>query len=198
MRAVAKLSLVLVMGLILAASWACAPTGAVVNLDYKKYQPSVAENQVYKGKKVALLAFTNRAGETRMRYYFRTGSNEEFAYKTDELVESYVWYCYLNAFRKVGMEVLEDVQQQSVPDFHLTINNLSENYFEYTVKFQLGKYIFIKKYSVQVDPITAPIAEADRLEKGAYALMDNSIKTVLNDSEFQKAFTEFPKLNESP
>lgn len=198
MRAATKLSLVLAIGFILVASWACGPTGAIVRLDYKKFEPSVADNQLYKGKKVALLMFANRDKDTQKYYYFRTGSNEQFAYETDEWLESYVWYCYLKAFRKAGMVVLENVQQPSVPDFQLTINRLSENYFEYTVNYRYGRYLFMKTYSVQVDPLTAPIGEANKLEKAAYAMMNKSINAVLNDPEFQKAFIEFEKFNKSP
>jgi len=184
MGATVKLGFIAILVFMVAALSGCPPTGPVVKLDYNKYDPSVSQNQVFKGKKVALLAFTNRAGETSMFYYFRPGG--DLAYDTNELVESYVWYCFRNAFRKAGMQVLEDVQQKSVPDFHLTITRLDEGNFEFVVNFTKDNFSLMKKkYAVQADQVRGGADDPAALEKNAYLLINKAISAVLEDPEFQ-------------
>lgn len=127
-----KSLLFLCLSLILAALWACPQGWTIISLNSDKYEPSFSGNPVFQGKKINLLSFTNSSEETHPFYYYKEG--EKLAYSTDGIVESYVWRCYLKAFRKAGFEVFEDVQQKSVPDFDLIITYLAENKFQYVVK----------------------------------------------------------------
>ncbi len=165
----------------------CPGPKAYVQLNQYKYIPSfsAAGYPGYKGANLNLLNFTNTAMNTNIFHYYSLDRN--VYYETPQLLSSYLWYMFRDAFNQVGIRVHENVRSlPTVPDFHLIMLSMTDRAFEFRVNMTKdGISILQKIYTINMpetntfDPVV--------LEKNAYAMIDKSVQTVLKDPDFLKA-----------
>lgn len=165
----------------------CPGPKAYVQLNQYKYIPSVSEAKYpgFKGANLNLLNFTNTAMNTNIFHYYSPDRN--VYYETPQLLSSYLWYMFRDAFSQVGIRVHENVRSMpTVPDFHLIMLSMSDRTFEFRVNMTKdGAPILQKIYTVNMpEPNSYDPAV---LEKRAYAMIDKSVEKVLKDPDFLKA-----------
>jgi hypothetical protein len=158
-----------------------------VQLNQYKYIPSfsAANYPAYKGANVNLLNFTNTAMNTNIFHYYSPDRN--VYYETPQLLSSYLWYTFRDAFNHVGIRVHENVRTIStVPEFHLIMLSMTDRSFEFRVNMTRdGASILQKIYTVKMAETNS--YDPAVLEKNAYAMIDKSVAAVLNDPEFLRA-----------
>lgn len=164
---------------------ACGPE-TLVQLSQTKYKPSfsTANFSDYKGCRINLVSFTNDAQNTNIWHYYNP--DRTIYYEVQQAVHSYLWYTFRDAFRYAGIGVYEDSPHDGIHDFQLTMLSLNDQFFDFRVKLlKDGFMIMNKDFSVKMDSVKSKDASA--LEKNAYALIDKSVITILNDPEFHNA-----------
>lgn len=166
---------------------ACSSPKAFVQLNQYKYIPAASASSYpgYKGTQLNLLNFTNTALNTNIFHYYSPDRN--VYYETPQLLNSFLWYTFKDAFSQVGIRVYDNVRTiPTVPEFHLIMLSMTDRTFEFRVNLTKdGAAVFQKIYTVNMKDTNSydPVV----LEKNAYAMIDKSVDTVLKDPEFLKA-----------
>ncbi len=165
----------------------CVNPKAYVQLNQYKYIPSFspANYPALKGAQVNLLNFTNTAMNTNIFHYYSPDRN--VYYETPQLLSSYLWYTFRDAFNQAGIRIHENVRTMpAIADFHLIMLSMTDRSFEFRVNMTRdGVTILQKIYTVNMADTNS--LDPAVLEKNAYAMIDKSVKTVLNDPDFVKA-----------
>ncbi len=165
----------------------CPGPRAYVQLNQYKYIPSLtaANYPALKGAQLNLLNFTNTAMNTNIFHYY--SPDRSVYYETPQLLSSYLWYTFRDAFSQAGIRVFENVRTMTgVADFHLIMLSMSDRTFEFRVNMTRdGITIMQKIYTVNM--ADANSIDPYVLEKNAYAMIDKSVETVLKDHDFLKA-----------
>jgi len=144
----------------------------------------------YKGKRVYLMNFDNRAWNTTTFHYF--SPDRAFAYTGDSLIHNYFWYAFEKAFIRLGVSVAnQDQPDLKAPAMWLTLKSVTDDRYEVEVKIKKrGGVVFSKIYVIFGDPLREADRNRENLEKRAYSMTNRLIQTIFVDPEFKKAFFE--------
>jgi len=166
----------------------CAGVG--VNVPLNNYKPMFTDDySVYKGKRVYLMNFDNQANDTTMWAY--SSPDKKFSYSDNNLLQSYYWYAFENAFAKLGMLVSKiDNPDVTAPAMWVTLLSITDvNYNVSVTVQQRGVTAFTEKYTIPEPPLAEKDRNPTALEERAYKMMNKLISTILKDPGFQKALT---------
>jgi hypothetical protein len=159
---------------------------------------------VYKGKRVYLINFNNKATDTSIWYYYSL--DKKFSYSkpldfypkdrkwgvTDnDANHNHFWYAFRDAFTRAGMLVSdEDKPDITAPVMWVTLLSITDVNYHVMVTVEKSGGTVTKDYNIQ-EP---PLAEKDRnpavLEERAYKMTNKLISTILEDPAFQKHLAE--------
>jgi hypothetical protein len=160
---------------------------ALVQITQSKYKPSFPLSNLseYKGVQINMVSFTNNADNTHMFYYY--DPDRDIHYQCFQMLQSYLWYTFRDAFRYAGFGVYEAIPSgPNIMDFDLVMLDLTDKAFIFKIRVLKGGFLlFQKDYTVRMAPVNSydPVI----LEKNAYAMIDKSVVTILQDREFLKA-----------
>ncbi|MEN6468745.1 MAG: hypothetical protein ABFD45_07325 [Smithella sp.] len=183
----------------------CA-SSTVIMINQEKYSPSFSPGDFsrYRGKKLFLSDFFNRAKNTKTYHYY--SPDKQLAYEGNATLENFYWHCFQKSFRHIGVHLVDtpyDKSQpyahdwwgkvpnradsqasHSVPEFQFIFLSMTDQEFKFKVLvLKGGESKFDKEYTVNV-----PVATTDdvaELEKRAYKLVELAFTTILNDPDFQ-------------
>jgi hypothetical protein len=165
--------------------------GCYVKVPLSHFDPVfTGDYSAYKGKRVFLMNFSNRAQNTGIHEYY--SGNRKFVYSSGDHLGNYFWYAFRDAFTKLGMVVSDmDAPDLTAPGMWLALLSITDVKYDVNLTVQKkDKTVFINRYTIY-DP---PFAEKDRnpavLEQRAYRMMNRLIETILKDPGFQKVLTE--------
>jgi len=168
---------------------ACSPGLYGTKIELKSYSPALKANlSDYKGKKICLMNFDNRAQNTSVWYYY--SPDMRFTYGGDSLIHNYFWYSFQNALVNIGMDVSSTANANPLaPAMWMSLKFITEDRFE--VQVNLLKHsapIFIKIYVIDGERLPEEKRTPEILEKRAYDMTNRLIETVLTDPEFKNAY----------
>lgn len=173
----------------LAALLAACGFHRTVAINAARYNPqfSTSELSDYKCRQINLISFINSSEKTDVFSYYSTGMKTAYTSQQAHL-GSYFRSCFRDGFRRAGMRVLEDEAfPANIPEFQLTVTELSDMRFEFRVTVTRdGHTVLQKLYAVDMKPYDE--ATPAMLEKRAYTMVDMAITTVLMDPEFKKVW----------
>jgi hypothetical protein len=167
---------------------ACStPPRAYVQLNQYKYIPSFSASGYpgYKGAQLNLLNFTNTAMNTNIFHYY--SPDRSVYYESQQLLSSYLWYTFKDAFNYAGIRVFDNVRTMpGVPDFHLIMLSMNDRSFEFRVNITKDGITTLQRiYTVTMPGYDSYDVAA--LEKNAYSMIDKAVVAVLSDPGFLKA-----------
>ncbi len=143
----------------------------------------------YKGKRVYLMNFENKARDTTVWYYF--SPDKQYAYSGNSLIHNYFWYSFEKALISLGMWVSNmDKPDPYAPAVWMTLKSVTDAKFEVEVKMQKFVYgvFFTKIYKATGEDIKQEERTAENMEKRAYRMTSKLFETILTDPEFKKAY----------
>jgi hypothetical protein len=158
-----------------------------VALDQNRYMPSFDPRayERYRGLRVYMPSFTSRAENTGMNYYY--GAGQSALYTGYPTLESYAWYCFEKALKRVGLQVFDHEAVPGMGEMRVTILSLSAGEFVFAVELYRAGLI---KLSHQEFRVVLPPAPGGRdpgeLERYAYLMMDRAVTRVLDDPSFER------------
>jgi len=169
----------------------CSNVLVYIPLDAARYQSSISKSgfSEYDGTQIYLEYIDNKADNTSIFYYFSPDGKIQYG---EAALTSYFWYCYRDALEAIGMRVYEESPPQGVPYLNLTFFSLTDCEFKFTIVLHNnGSSQLKKQYIVKMEKPTT--RNKAILEQKAYQLIDLTLKTILSDEEFQRAFLKDPK-----
>lgn len=192
-----------IIGLLLTG---CA-SSTVITINQEKYSPSfrAGDYSGYKGKKLFLSDFFNRAKNTKTYNYF--SPDKKLAYEGNASIENLYWHCFQKSFRHVGVTLVDykydgsrpyhhdwwgktsvpgdDNASNSIPEFQFILLSMTDQEFKFKViVLRGGESKFDKDYTVKMAAATTD--DVAELEKRGYKLVELAFTTIVKDEDFQK------------
>ena len=156
----------------------------------RNYYPAFTTDlNEYKGRRVYLMNFDNRARDTTVWYYF--SPDRQYAYSGNSLIHNYFWYSFEKALISLGMWVSNmDKPDPYAPAMWMILKSITDARFEVEVKMQKFVYgvFFTKVYAVTGEDIKQEERTAQNMEKRAYRMTNKLFETILTDPQFKKAY----------
>ncbi|MBN2041747.1 MAG: hypothetical protein JW864_17050 [Spirochaetes bacterium] len=143
--------------------------------------PKIVNLTEYKNAKIYIGGFSNNAGNTdRYNYY---GPNSDATYETESLLVDYFWYCFVKAFKEMGISVNEDYD---APLLYLMLNSMTDEECTFDINLYKGDdLVFVKEFTVKIPPTDPESKDLAVLERNAYKMINTAIAKILYDNNFK-------------
>ena len=199
---------IIILWIIVLLLTGCA-SSTVITINQEKYSPSFRADDYsrYKGKKLFLSDFLNRAKNTKTYNYF--SPDKKLSYEGNASLENFYWHCFQKSFRHIGVNLVDYKYDRSRPtshdwwgkisapgdnnasnsitEFQFILLSMTDQEFKFKViVLERGESKFDKDYTVSMAAATTN--DVADLEKRGYKLVELAFTTILNDQDFQKVF----------
>lgn len=173
----------------------CGPfASTVVQLNRENYVPKIDATQYsqYQGKRLLLSTIIDESKNTENLAYYNPQRTVGYALNYSaatmpQPVVSYFWYMLQKAFERAGLQI-DEYGKQYDAELSLVFTSLTDEEIRFSVRMvKLSQYGYQKDYVVTMAPTDS--MDPKVLEQRAYGMVDAIVTTILNDPEFQKAFT---------
>ncbi len=173
----------------------CGPfASTVVQLNRENYVPKINATQYsqYHGKRLLLSTIIDESKNTSNLAYYNPQRTVGYSlyYSTNSMpqpVVSYFWYMLQKAFEQAGIQI-EEYGRLHDTELALVFTSLTDEEIRFTARLaRLGQFGYQKHYIVTVPPTDSKHLKF--LEQRAYGMVDAIVTTILNDPDFQRAFS---------
>jgi hypothetical protein len=154
--------------------------GPYVYVRQARYMPKLprALTQAYRGRRVHLASFVNRANNTRIWYYY--SADNQVTYEGSPNIAEYLRRCFQRALYQMGMVVYMSRPPYGVPSLKLTLRYWTDRRLSFEVNVSIGgQPVLARRYTVvQHTPRTS---DARYLEMMAYHMVNRVVARVFMD-----------------
>jgi hypothetical protein len=159
-------------------------------LDHRNYNPKIQQNKylTYKDKDVLITVY-HRSDNSDFAYYY-SDSHFRLKYTSHPSVNMFLDSAYQKAFYSAGLRVHRSHPHiRIIPELRIIISALSDETMTLEAQILLDEGIrFAKSYRIIMPYVDSRNQQI--LEQNAYAMIDESVKTILGDKEFYAAFLQ--------
>lgn len=163
-----------------------------VNLHLKDYTPKFdVTHPEFRGRTLCLSNIRNDARNTTNFSFYSKDSRVEYvlsnrANSPVQLVPSFFWYAYQKAFEHAGIEAVARCSDKS-PELWIIFQSFHDEELRFKITlYENRETIYEKELTVSMP--AASDRDPAKLQARAYAMIDLTIATILNDTGFKAAF----------
>jgi hypothetical protein len=170
-----------------------------IPLYLREYTPKLdaAKYQQFSGKKMYMSNIRNDAADTTNFNYFSKDIKVryELSNKTNtpiQFVQSFFWYAYQKAFIQAGIDTSAYCSPENIPELWIIFQSFNDEELQLKITVLKNRETKYEKDLVvrAAPPATRNITE---LQNRAYAMIDQTVTTILDDPGLQAAFLSPPQ-----
>jgi hypothetical protein len=163
------------------------------------YTPQIdaAKYRLLGGKKMCMSNIRNDAADTTNFNYFSKDIKvrHELSNKANtpiQFVQSFFWYVYQKAFIRAGIDTSANCSPENIPELWIIFQSFNDEELQLKITMLKNRETQYEKDLI-VHMVPAASRNITELQKRAYAMIDLTVTTILDDPGLQMALLSQPE-----